>query len=110
MELVVRMRRHMHDNKLPYRVAYIPDPLCWTEAPSTNDVGRQRNRWARGTLKHCGYTKLLFNPRYGLMGMSQLSILACVWKWASPMIRSTGLLFFLVLVVLGKVNWFVLFL
>ena len=33
MELVVRMRRYMKKNKRPYHVAYVPDPLCWTEVP-----------------------------------------------------------------------------
>ncbi|MCB0483767.1 MAG: glycosyltransferase family 2 protein, partial [Flavobacteriales bacterium] len=35
MELVVRMRRHMVHEKRPYTVAFIPDPLCWTECPET---------------------------------------------------------------------------
>jgi cellulose synthase/poly-beta-1,6-N-acetylglucosamine synthase-like glycosyltransferase len=49
MELVVRMRRYMEERNLKYRVTYIPDPLCWTEAPNTfNILGRQRNRWTRG--------------------------------------------------------------
>jgi cellulose synthase/poly-beta-1,6-N-acetylglucosamine synthase-like glycosyltransferase len=48
MELVVRMRRYMEERKLPYKVTYIPDPLCWTEAPSSYKIlGRQRNRWTR---------------------------------------------------------------
>ncbi len=34
MELIVRMRRYMVENKLGYKITYIPDPLCWTEAPS----------------------------------------------------------------------------
>ena len=110
MELVVRMRCHMHDNKLPYRVAYIPDPLCWTEAPSTNEVlGRQRNRWARGTFETLRiHKKLLFNPKYGLMGMVSYPFWL-VYEWASPMIESTGLLFFLLLIILGKVNWLFFF-
>lgn len=33
MELVVRMRRYLEEKKEKYRVTYIPDPLCWTEAP-----------------------------------------------------------------------------
>lgn len=52
MELVVRMRRFMEERKLPYQVAFIPDPLCWTEAPANFKIlGRQRNRWTRGTIE-----------------------------------------------------------
>ena len=46
MELVVRIRRYMADQDKPYRVEYIPDPLCWTEVPSTiKTLARQRSRW-----------------------------------------------------------------
>jgi cellulose synthase/poly-beta-1,6-N-acetylglucosamine synthase-like glycosyltransferase len=52
MELVVRMRRYMEERNEKYRVTYIPDPLCWTEAPNSfNILGRQRNRWTRGTIE-----------------------------------------------------------
>jgi cellulose synthase/poly-beta-1,6-N-acetylglucosamine synthase-like glycosyltransferase len=43
MELVVRMRRYMEEQKAAYRVTFIPDPLCWTEAPADYKIlGRQR--------------------------------------------------------------------
>jgi hypothetical protein len=31
MEIIVRMRRYMEEKKVKYKVAYIPDPLCWTK-------------------------------------------------------------------------------
>ena len=33
MELLVRMRRMMREKKIPYKVGFVPDPLCWTEVP-----------------------------------------------------------------------------
>ena len=71
MELVVRMRRYMEEHKLPYKVAYIPDPLCWTEAPASFKIlGRQRNRWMRGTIETLkAHRKMFFNPTYGVLGM-----------------------------------------
>ena len=71
MELVVRMRRYMEEMKIPYKVSFIPDPLCWTEAPATFQIlGRQRNRWTRGTIETLKFHKVMFfNPAYGLMGM-----------------------------------------
>ena len=52
MEIIVRMRRYMEENKLKYKVAYIPDPLCWTEAPDNYKTFiSQRNRWTRGTIE-----------------------------------------------------------
>jgi len=76
MELVVRMRRYMEESNEPYRVSFIPDPLCWTEAPSTFKIlGRQRNRWTRGTIETLrSHKKMFFNPRYGLLGMLSFPI------------------------------------
>ena len=106
MELVVRMRRYMQEAKQPYRIAYIPDPLCWTEAPAnTTILGRQRNRWARGTFETLSiHRKLFFNPRYGVMGMLSYPFWF-FYEWLSPFVEFIGLIFFLFLVVLGKVNW-----
>jgi biofilm PGA synthesis N-glycosyltransferase PgaC len=61
MELVVRMRMLMQDKGLKYKVAFIPDPLCWTEAPeSWNVLVRQRNRWTRGTIYNRPNKKYIF--------------------------------------------------
>src|SRR5688572_15746559 len=61
MELVVRMRAHLAEQNRKCRVVYIPDPLCWTEAPSNYQIlGRQRNRWARGTFETLKLHKRLF--------------------------------------------------
>ncbi|MBA3889273.1 MAG: glycosyltransferase family 2 protein [Gemmatimonadaceae bacterium] len=71
MELVVRLHRYCRDNRIPYRVGFVPDPVAWTEAPeSLRVLGRQRDRWQRGLLQvlwmHRG---MLFRPRYGRIGM-----------------------------------------
>ncbi|MBA3678154.1 MAG: glycosyltransferase [Sphingosinicella sp.] len=70
MELVVKLHRHMRDRKLPYRVDFIPEPVCWTEAPDTWTIlGRQRARWQRGALEtFFKHRDMLFNPRYGRIG------------------------------------------
>lgn len=106
MELVVRMRVYMHEQKQKYKVAYIPDPLCWTEAPSNYKIlGRQRNRWARGTYETLKiHRKIFFNPRFGVMGMLSYPFWF-FYEWMAPFVEFSGLLFFLFLVILGKVNW-----
>ncbi|MFZ6010971.1 MAG: glycosyltransferase family 2 protein, partial [Bacteroidota bacterium] len=106
MELVVRMRRYMHEHNRKYRVVYIPDPLCWTEAPSSYQIlGRQRNRWARGTFETLKiHRKLFFNYKYGVMGMVSYPFWF-FYEWMSPFVEFTGLIFSLVLAILGKMNW-----
>ncbi|HMP98502.1 MAG TPA: glycosyltransferase [Cyclobacteriaceae bacterium] len=106
MELVVRMRRYMHEQKLPYKVVYIPDPLCWTEAPANNRIlGRQRNRWARGTietlLKH---KKMFLNPRYGLMGVLSFPFWL-IFEWLAPFIEFFGIVYFIVMTIIGRIDW-----
>ncbi len=50
MELVVRLHRTMRDRRRPCRVVYVPDPVCWTEAPARAvSPRRQRRRWQRGS-------------------------------------------------------------
>ncbi|MEQ9306643.1 MAG: glycosyltransferase [Marinoscillum sp.] len=106
MELVVRMRKLMHKKKIKYRVAYIPDPLCWTEAPESRTVlMKQRNRWTRGTIETLrAHKDLFFNPRYGVLGMLSYPFWF-FYEWLAPIIEFVGLIYFGILVYLGWINW-----
>lgn len=70
MELVVKIHAHYRERKIPYRVVFVPEPVCWTEAPESLTVlGRQRARWQRGALEtFFRHRKMIFNPRYGRIG------------------------------------------
>lgn len=70
MELVVKLHRHMRDQRLPYRIDFIAEPVCWTECPEDLRVlGRQRSRWQRGALEcFAKHKDMCFNPRYGRIG------------------------------------------
>jgi cellulose synthase/poly-beta-1,6-N-acetylglucosamine synthase-like glycosyltransferase len=70
LDLVVKLHRHMIDSGRKYRIEYIPEPVCWTEAPESLAVlARQRSRWQRGALEcFFRYRSMLFNPRYGRVG------------------------------------------
>ncbi len=106
MELIVRMRRYMEENKMRYKVAYIPDPLCWTEAPATYKIlGRQRNRWTRGTVETLKIHRILFfNPRYGLLGMLSYPYWF-FFEFLAPIIEFIGMLGFVFFAIIGVVNW-----
>jgi cellulose synthase/poly-beta-1,6-N-acetylglucosamine synthase-like glycosyltransferase len=71
MDIVVRLQRYLRDHKLPDTTAFIPDPVAWTEVPSSIKVlGRQRERWQRGLLETLWvHRDLLFNFRYGAVGL-----------------------------------------
>jgi cellulose synthase/poly-beta-1,6-N-acetylglucosamine synthase-like glycosyltransferase len=70
MELVVKLHRHMRDQKQPYRISYVPEPVAWTEAPeSLKILGNQRSRWQRGALEaFFTHRDMFLNPRYGRVG------------------------------------------
>lgn len=106
MELVVRMRRYMEERNEPYRVTYIPDPLCWTEAPgNTKILGRQRNRWTRGTIETMKFhKKMFFNPKYGLLGMLSYPYWF-FFEMLAPLIEFFGMIVFLLLTIFGLINW-----
>ncbi|RYZ29774.1 MAG: glycosyltransferase family 2 protein [Chitinophagaceae bacterium] len=106
MELVVRMRRYMEELELPYEVAYIPDPLCWTEAPGSYKIlGRQRNRWTRGTIETLRmHRKMFFNPRYGVLGMVSYPYWF-FFEFLAPLVEFFGFVFFLIFAVLGFMDW-----
>jgi cellulose synthase/poly-beta-1,6-N-acetylglucosamine synthase-like glycosyltransferase len=106
LELVVRMRKIMHSKGIKnYKVSFIPDPLCWTEVPSTLKVlSRQRNRWTRGAidtiLKH---KDMFFNPQYGFTGLISFPFWV-FFEWLAPIIEFTGFVYFTLMAVLGKID------
>ena len=71
MELVMRLHARLREKKEPYNITFIPDPVCWTEAPEDVKVlGLQRTRWQRGLLESLlGHKEMLFNPKYGIIGL-----------------------------------------
>ena len=105
-ELVVRLRKYMHNvTKQKYKVAFIPEPLCWTEVPSKLKILKnQRNRWTRGSidtiLKH---KDLFFNPKYGKMGLISFPYWV-FFEWLAPIIETVGLLYFLFMIIFESVN------
>jgi len=111
MELIVRMRRYMLDNKLPYSVSYIPDPLCWTEAPEDFKIfKKQRSRWMRGTIETLSIHRRMFlNPKYKLLGMLSVPYWT-LFEFLAPGIEFIGLIITAVFIIFGLLNWHFFFL
>jgi biofilm PGA synthesis N-glycosyltransferase PgaC len=111
MELVVRMRRYMLENNLPYGVSYIPDPLCWTEAPEDFKIfKKQRSRWMRGTIETLSLHKRMFlNPKYKLLGMLSVPYWT-FFEFLAPAIEFTGIFVTVVFIITGLLSWYFFFL
>jgi cellulose synthase/poly-beta-1,6-N-acetylglucosamine synthase-like glycosyltransferase len=112
LELVVRLHEHMRRKKQPYRVVFVPDPVCWTESPETLSVlARQRNRWHRGLLQTLWlHKRMLFNPKYGSVGLFAFPYFA-IFELLGPFIETLGYLAVIVSYLLGilDVQFFVMF-
>ena len=106
MELCVRMHRIMRDRKQPYRLVFVPDPVCWTEVPeSTKILGNQRNRWQRGLFQVLGYHRnMIGNPRYGIVGMLALPYYV-LFEALGPVIEISGYVVTVGALSYGLINW-----
>jgi len=106
MEAVVRIRRYMAEQNKDYTVTYIPDPLCWTEVPSTfKDLKTQRIRWAKGLIdvlkKH---RVMFFNKKYKNLGMLGYPFWF-IFEWMAPITAFLGILYTVFLAITGTINW-----
>jgi cellulose synthase/poly-beta-1,6-N-acetylglucosamine synthase-like glycosyltransferase len=94
MELVVRLHRWHRERRMPYRIRYVPDPICWTEAPEdTGTLGRQRSRWQRGLseslARHAGWA---LGPRGGAPGWLAWPFMT-LFEWFGPLVELAGYAF-----------------
>jgi cellulose synthase/poly-beta-1,6-N-acetylglucosamine synthase-like glycosyltransferase len=106
MELVVRLKRLSYERGEPGEIAFVPDPVAWTEAPeSLRVLGRQRDRWQRGLADVLWrHRAMLFNPRYGVTGMIVIPYYVFV-ELLAPVIEALGLIGLVVGLMFGMVNW-----
>jgi cellulose synthase/poly-beta-1,6-N-acetylglucosamine synthase-like glycosyltransferase len=91
LELVMALHAVYRERKKPYRIVFVPDPVCWTEVPGNwKMLRRQRNRWHRGMLQSLSrYRRMMFNPRYGLMGLVVLPYFL-IFETMGPFIETLG--------------------
>ena len=91
LDLVVRLHRYLRHHKIRYEMPFIPDPVAWTEVPeSAKILARQRERWHRGLIAAMWeYKGMLFNPRYGRVGLLAMPFYA-FGEMLAPLIEVLG--------------------
>ncbi len=106
MELVVRMHRVLREKNQPYKIEFVPDPVCWTEAPEDRATLRnQRVRWQRGLSESLvANWGLMFNRRGGVPGWLAFPFML-LFEWLGPLVELGGYLFMAIAVWFGWVNW-----
>jgi cellulose synthase/poly-beta-1,6-N-acetylglucosamine synthase-like glycosyltransferase len=91
MELVLRLHHHMRDEKRPYAIQFLPDPICWTEVPeSIGGLARQRGRWHRGLIHSLWLHRSLWWSR----NAGSLRVIGLPYYWffevMGPLVELTG--------------------
>jgi len=105
LDLVVRMHRHLRQHRIKYEMPFIPDPVAWTEVPESLQIlSRQRERWHRGLISAMWqYKSMLFNPRYGRIGILAMPFYA-FGEMLAPVVELVGYLITIVGLFFGLVN------
>ena len=104
-ELTIRLHRYLRERDEPYRIAFVSDPVCWTEVPQDlTTLGRQRRRWQRGLWEALvRHRRLFLNPRYGVIGLVALPYFA-IFEFLSPLFALLGVVVTILLWAFGVVS------
>lgn len=93
VELVLRLRRRGHETGGARRVVFVPDPVAWAHVPTRSaELGAQRGLWQRALADALWrHRALLFNPRYGALGLVVLPYVL-VMELLAPVVELLGVL------------------
>ena len=91
MDLVVRLHRKLRQERIPYRITFVPDPVCWTEVPGDlRSLQSQRMRWQRGLAESLmPNIGLLFNRHGGVVGWLAFPFML-VFELFGPLVEVLG--------------------
>lgn len=105
MELVVRLVRHMHEQRLPHKVHYSFLANCWTEVPESSRIlHSQRDRWQRGLLDILTFHRhMVFNPNFKQVGVFALPYFT-IFEGLGPLIEVQGYLMVILAAIFGLLN------
>jgi len=105
MDLIVRLHKHYIKKREAYTISFVPDPVCWTDAPEDlATLKKQRVRWQRGLLEVLSeHRSLCFNPHAGTVGWLAYPFMVIV-EAMGPIMEVLGLIFTLVLYFLGYIH------
>jgi cellulose synthase/poly-beta-1,6-N-acetylglucosamine synthase-like glycosyltransferase len=106
MEMTMRLHRFHRMAGRAYRIAFVPDAVCWTEAPESLPVLRsQRMRWQRGLMESLWtHRQLFFHPKAGAVGWLACPAMLLI-EGLGPVIELCGYVVMALLVLLGLTSW-----
>lgn len=106
MELIMKVHKYMRQEKKDYKIYFVPDPVCWTQAPEDlKSLKGQRIRWHRGLMDSLlNHKEMFLNPKYGSIGMSAIPYFWIV-EMFGPLIEVLGYVSVLLSYLLGILNY-----
>lgn len=105
MELIVRLHKYMRRKRRDYVIGFVPDPVCWTEAPSNMAIlSKQRNRWHRGMIEALRtHSDMFFDRKCGAVGLIAFPYFV-LFELLGPVVEVTGAVFVLFSFAIGRVD------
>src|SRR5581483_2201206 len=102
MEITMRVHHLMRSRRLPYRIAFVPYPVCRTRVPDTvRALYRQRKGWSRHVAECVTIHRRLLGR--GVVGAAALPYLI-VFEWLAPVFVASGLVFIVLGLIFGILN------
>jgi cellulose synthase/poly-beta-1,6-N-acetylglucosamine synthase-like glycosyltransferase len=106
LEVTLRLHHEFRPQWPTARVAFVPEAVCWTQAPDTlRGLRTQRIRWQVGLLEtlrlHAG---MLGRQRYGAVGLCSLPY-ATFFEAISAIFEVLGYSVIVVLVIMEPTDW-----
>jgi cellulose synthase/poly-beta-1,6-N-acetylglucosamine synthase-like glycosyltransferase len=106
MEMTMRIHHLLRPQWREARVEFVPDAVCWTEAPGTmKGLRSQRVRWHTGLLDNLRmHRAMVGRPRYGAAGTFAMPYLI-LFEALEPLVEVLGFAIVITLLVDNAVNW-----
>ena len=106
MELVIRIHEYCRFRKIPYKIKYATNAVCYTQAPARlKDFKKQRKRWHLGLIQSLSVHKSMFlNPKYGVLGYISYPYYL-IYELIAPITETVGLLFIFLAFYLELINF-----
>ncbi|PWW05125.1 cellulose synthase/poly-beta-1,6-N-acetylglucosamine synthase-like glycosyltransferase [Paenibacillus cellulosilyticus] len=94
MDIIIKLHEKMKREKRKYKIKFLADPICWTQAPeSLNDLRVQRRRWQIGLFDNLiAYRGMLFRKKYGAVGLLTLPYY-WLFELFGPVVEFLGYIF-----------------
>jgi len=106
MEMTMRIHHVLRPQMKDARVEFVPDAVCWTEAPSTmSGLRNRRIRWHTGLLDDFRlHWRMFGRPRYGAAGTVAMPYMF-LFEAIEPIVEVVGFAIVITLLIENAVNW-----